>query len=74
MLSGERLEVASVVQRLQLVFYTPVQQADEVEPVQLELQTAVQIQQPLSVRHSPSGRDKTHTHAKLNLSGSSPRV
>lgn len=61
MLGGEWLEVASVVQSLQLVLHTSVQQADEVEPVQLELQTAVQIQKPLSVRHSPSGRDTTHT-------------
>lgn len=61
MLGGEWLEVASVVQSLQLVSHTTVQQADEVESMQLELQTAVQIQQPLAICHSPSVSAHTQT-------------
>ena len=53
-LCGEGLEVAGVLQRLHLVADAAVQQADEVQAVQLELQGAVQVQQTLSVRHGPS--------------------
>lgn len=55
--------MASILQRLQLVADAAVEQADEVEPVQLELQTAVQVQQTLAIRHGPPGRDITQGEA-----------
>ena len=59
MLGGEGLEVPGVLQGLQLVADAPVEQADEVQAVQLELQTAVQVQEALAVCHGPPREDVT---------------
>ena len=61
MLGGEGLEVPGVLQGLQLVADAPVEQADEVQAVQLELQTAVQVQKALAVCHGPPRNDITWT-------------
>lgn len=48
--------MACVLQHLLLVGHAPIQQANEVQAMQLELQRAVQIQEPLTVGHGPSAK------------------
>lgn len=55
-LRGEGLKMPGVLQGLHLVADSPAEQTDKVQAMQLELQTAVQVQKTLSIRYSPPAR------------------
>lgn len=48
-----------ILQGLHLVADSSAEQADEVQAVQLEFQTAVQVQKALPIRHSPPEKAQT---------------
>lgn len=58
-LRGKGLEVPGILQGLHLFADSPTEQADEEQPMQLEFQTAVQVQKTLPICYSPT---KKHRH------------
>lgn len=54
-LRGKGLKMPGILQGLHLVSDSPTEQADKVQPMQLELQAAVEVQKTLAICHGPPG-------------------
>lgn len=60
-LRSKRLEVPGVLQGLHLLADSAAEQADKVQAVQLEFETAVEVQKALPVRYGPPNEAQTES-------------